>query len=134
MAATTPQTKTNFTSSKEHYEAGLMSLFAGKPEDAEKDLSKLFTPTFTQTDDDGVRDFPAFVAHIRTLREMSLKVNLNVTHFLRDGAQVADRHSSSTIMPDGSVGTAETYMFGGVAEDGRLEWISEVVIEQRAKN
>lgn len=111
-----------------------MSLFAGKPEDTESDLSKLLAPTFTQTDNDGVRDFPAFVAHIRSLREMSLKVTLTVTHFLRDGALVADRHSSSTIMPDGTVSKGETYMFGGVAEDGRLEWVSEVVIDERENN
>lgn len=127
MATAAIPYKTNFTNSKDTYQAALRSLFSGKPEDTEADLSKLFTPTFTQEDGDGKRDFPAFVAHIRRLREILPSVTLTVTHFLRDGAQVADRHASSTIRPDGAVSYAETYMFGAVADDGGLEWIAEVV-------
>ena len=132
MATIAPPFKTNFTSSKEHYQAGLTSLFSGNPEDTEADLSKLFTPIFTQEDGQGKRDFPAFVAHIRRLREiLPSGVKLTVTHFLRDGTQVANRHSASTVGPDGIVSYAETYMFGGVAEDGRLDWISEVVVRKK---
>jgi len=131
MATTVTPNKTNFADSRDTYQAALTSLFSGKPEDTEADLSKLFIPTFTQEDGTGKRDFPTFVRHIRRLREILPSVTLTVTHFLRDGAQVADRHASSITMPDGTVRHAETYMFGGVAEDGRLEWISEVVVRQK---
>ncbi|KAK3936873.1 hypothetical protein QBC46DRAFT_21228 [Diplogelasinospora grovesii] len=122
-------TVTSFADDKVVYQAALASLFSGKPEDTESDLSRLFTPTFTQRDDDTTRDFPAFVAHIRWLREIlpTGSVTLTVTQFLRDGAQLAERHDSTTTFPDGSVGRAETFQFAQLAEDGRIEWIVETV-------
>jgi len=127
MATMTALYKTNFAANKVTYEAAIASLFSGKPEDTETDLLKHFTPTFTQQDDSVTRDFPAFVAHIRHLREILPAVSLTVTQFLRDGAQLAERHSSSTTGPDGSVRRAETFQFAEVAEDGRLAWIVETV-------
>ncbi|EFX03598.1 mitochondrial substrate carrier protein [Grosmannia clavigera kw1407] len=121
---------TNFAAKQESFQAGLLSLFSGNTEDTEADLSKLFHPTFTQQDNDGMRDFPAFVEHIRHLRKILPSVFLVVTQFLRDGTQFADRHISSTTLPDGTVGGAETFMFGEVAEDGRLVWLSEIVRRQ----
>lgn len=118
---------TNFADNKDTYEAALLSLFSGKPEDTERDLSNLFTPTFTQRDNSTTRDFPAFVAHIRRLREILPSVTLTVTQFLRDGTQLAERHTSSTTRPDGSVTGAETFQFAEVAEDGRIAWIVETV-------
>jgi hypothetical protein len=67
---------TNFASSVHTYRAALMSLFSSNSEDTEAGLLKLFTPTFTQQDDTVKRDFPAFVAHIRHLREILPSVTL----------------------------------------------------------
>ena len=121
-------TRATFTDQRETYEAALKSLFAGKPEDTESDLSKLFTPTFTQRDDDTTRDFAAFVAHIRWLREeIPAPSTLDVTTFLRDGSQRAERHLSSTTLPDGIVWRAETFQFVTVAEDGRMDSVVEAV-------
>jgi hypothetical protein len=121
--------KTTWANQKETYEAGLRSLFAGKPEDTEADLSKLFTPTFTQTDGDGTRDFPQFVKHIRWLREIlppGGQTDLTIYQFVREGNQVADRHGG----PDEKATKSETFMFGEVAEDGRVAWIKETVVRR----
>ncbi|KAK6365972.1 hypothetical protein LTS17_010939 [Exophiala oligosperma] len=120
-------TKTNFADRAETFQAALLSLFSGNPDNTETDLSKLLTPKFTIRADESKMDFPAFVASIRRLREILPSVTLTTTQFLRDGAQLAERHSSSTTGPDGSVGKAETFLFAEVAEDGRLEWIIETV-------
>jgi hypothetical protein len=129
MANTTAPYTTTFANQVDTYQAALMSLFSGKPEDTETDLSKLFTPTFTQRDNKASRDFPAFVKHIRRLREILQpgSVNLTVTHFLRDGNQIAERHSSSTKKPSGEVSRVETFMWVEIAEDGRVAWIVETV-------
>lgn len=122
-------TKVTFCSKVDTYQAALMSLFSGKPEETEADLSKLLHPSFTQRDSETTRDFAGFVAHIRHIREV-LKpgsVDLTVTQYLRDGNQLAERHTSTTKMPDGTVSKAETFQFGEVAEDGRIAWIVENV-------
>jgi hypothetical protein len=43
MATTTPY-KTTFADQVETYQAAINSLFSGKPEDTEAELSKLFAP------------------------------------------------------------------------------------------
>ncbi|KUL90186.1 hypothetical protein ZTR_02175 [Talaromyces verruculosus] len=113
----------------ETYQAALMSLFSGKPEDTEADLSKLLHPSFTQRDDTTTRDFVGFVAHISHLRQVLSpgSVELKVTQFLRDGNQLAERHTSTMKMPDGTVRQAETFQFGELAEDGRIASVVETV-------
>jgi len=128
--ATTAPLKTTFASQVDTYQAAINSLFSGTPDETEADLSKLFTPTFTQRDDDGSRDFPGFVKHIRWLREILPpgSVNVRVTHFLREGNQIAERHSGDPVtLPDGRVQWGETFMWVEIAEDGRIAWIVETV-------
>lgn len=119
--------RTTFTDHKDTYQAALVSLFSGKPEDTEGDLSKLLAPSFTLRDQDGTRDFAAFVSHMRWLRQNVPRVTLTITQFLRDGPQVADRHVGITTLEDGTVLKSETFMFGVVAEDGRLVSLVETV-------
>ena len=127
--ATTGSGKIDYASKRETYEAALLSLFSSNPEDTAADLSKLILPTFSQRDDTTTRDFDGFVTHIRHLRGMlpTGSVTIAVTQFLRDGTQIAERHTSSAKLPDGSVQKSETFLFGEVAEDGRLAWIVESV-------
>ncbi|KAK9319294.1 hypothetical protein V1517DRAFT_333041 [Lipomyces orientalis] len=131
MANPAPFRKTYFTDHKDTYEAALMSLFSGAPEDTQTDLDKLFTPYFTQRDDETTRDFPAFVKHIQWLRTILPKgsVKLTVTVFLRDGSQLAERHTSTSTRDDGSIIHAETFQFVEVAEDGRISSIVETVVK-----
>lgn len=119
--------RTTFTDHKDTYQAALVSLFSGKPEDTEEDLSKLLAPNFTLRDQDGTRDFAAFVSHMRWLRQNVPRVTLTITQFLRDGPQVADRHVGITTLEDGTGLKSETFMFGVVAEDGRLVSLVETV-------
>lgn len=119
--------RTTFTDHKDTYQAALISLFSGKPEDTEDDLSKPLAPNFTQRDEDGTRDFAAPVAHMRWLRENVPKVTLTITRFLRDGSQIADMHTGLATLEDGTVLESETFMFGEVADDGRLLSLVETV-------
>ncbi|OAA61072.1 hypothetical protein SPI_05096 [Niveomyces insectorum RCEF 264] len=127
--ATTTTLRTDFADHKDTYEAALLSFFSGKAEDTEADLTKICTPSFTLRDDEGTRDFPAFVAHIRWLREIlpAHAVSLTVTQFLRDGHQRAERHTSQMDTGEGDVRRAETFMFVELAADGRFEKIVETV-------
>ncbi|KAM0252599.1 hypothetical protein ACHAQJ_007636 [Trichoderma viride] len=118
--------RATFADSPETYQATLMSLFAGKPQDTEADLAKIFSPSF-KFEAREKYDFDGFVAHMRRLREMKLVVDLTTVQFLRDGNQLAERHVSKTTQQDGKEGHAETFMFAEIAEDGRIEWIKEVV-------
>jgi hypothetical protein len=133
MATSETPPKTTFADNVETYQAAINSLFSGSPDSTEADLSKLFTPTFTQRDGDSTRDFPAFVKHIRWLREILPKggVNVKVTHFMREGNQIAERHSGDPVtLPDGREQWGETFMWVEIAADGRIEWIVETVKRQ----
>jgi len=131
MANTNAPFQTTFAYQRDTLQAALMSLFSGKAEETEADLSKLFTPTFKHYDEDGhkIQDFTAWVAHIRWLREILTpgSVNLTITQFLCDGNQLAERHISTTKMPDGILSAAHTFQFMEIAKDGRIEWIVETV-------
>lgn len=121
--------RTSFADNKDTFRAALMGMLSGKPEDTEEYLSKIMAPTFVQTDDETSRDFPAFVAHISWLRGFLPQdsLEMEMTHFLKDGSQRADRHVSAMRLEDGSVKRAETYMFSEVGEDGRLISVLENV-------
>jgi hypothetical protein len=55
-------------------------------------------------------------------------VNVRVTHFLREGNQIAERHSGDPVaLPDGRASWVETFMWVEIAEDGRIAWIVETV-------
>lgn len=131
MASTDATHNTTFANQKDTFQNALMSLFSGKASETEADLSKLFTPTFKHYDEDEnkIRDFNGWVAHIRWLREMLTpgSVNLTIVQFLRDGNQLAERHTSTTKMPNGKLGKGHTFQFMEIAEDGRIEWIVETV-------
>ncbi|KAL7934510.1 hypothetical protein V8C35DRAFT_301104 [Trichoderma chlorosporum] len=119
--------RATFADRPETYQATLMSLFSGNPEDTEADLAKIFTPSFKFEAGPEKYDFAGFVEHMRRLRQMKLNVELTTVQFLRDGNQLAERHTSVTTMPDGKESPAETFMFAEVAEDGRISWIIESV-------
>jgi len=90
MAGTNKSSKVTFADQQDTLQAALMSIFSGKASETEDDLAKLFTPTYKHYDEDDhkVRDFTAWVAHIRWLREIlpAGDVNLTITQLLRDGA------------------------------------------------
>ncbi|CAK7223025.1 hypothetical protein SCUCBS95973_005034 [Sporothrix curviconia] len=119
-----------FTDHKETFQVALNSLFNGKPDETETDLARLLHPAFRLSAENEDMDFAAFVKHMRWLRENlpAKAVSLTITQFLVDGNQRADRHSSTTVRPDGKVHGAETFLFAEVADDGRLLWVREHVM------
>jgi ketosteroid isomerase-like protein len=129
----------SFATTRSTYQAALISLFHGSSATVESDLAALFTPDFTQHDDDTAqtsspRDYTAWVHHVRWLREQHEQqhfsvVGFEVVQFVVDagGRQVAERHVSATRMKDGRVFRAETFQFVDVAEDGRICRIVETV-------
>ncbi|KAK2686632.1 hypothetical protein QWA68_015252 [Fusarium oxysporum] len=118
---------TTFTEHKHTYQAALRSLFNGKVEDAASDCAKLFTPDFTQRDDTGSRNYSDWVRHVTWLRQnFAGAVELNVTVFLKDGHERADRHNAK-LTYNGTSTTSETFMFVKVAKDGRILKIVETV-------
>ncbi|OPB41471.1 hypothetical protein A0O28_0081910 [Trichoderma guizhouense] len=119
--------RATFADKPETYQTTLKSLFHGDPEDTKADLSKIFTPEFKFDAGDEKYDFAGFVAHMRRLRKMKLDVDLTTVQFLRDGNQLAERHTSVTTLQDGKQMPAETFMFAEIAEDGRINWIIEAV-------
>lgn len=130
MAATNIQAKATFADSATNLGTAINSFLSWTPEATEEDLSELFTPTFIQRDDQTLQEFPAFVKHIRWMREILPRgsVNFRVTQFMRDGNQVAERHSGDPMtLPDGRNQWGETFMWIGLADDGRIEWIVETI-------
>ncbi|KAL1903361.1 hypothetical protein Sste5346_000647 [Sporothrix stenoceras] len=123
-------TRATFTDQKETFEAAISGFFSGKPEETEAYLATICHPSFRLTADNEAMDFPGFVKHMTWLRENlpPNAISLTITQFLVDGNQRADRHSSTTKMPDGTVRGAETYLFAEVADDGRLLWVKEHVM------
>ncbi|CAK7239838.1 MAG: hypothetical protein STHCBS139747_001273 [Sporothrix thermara] len=95
--------RTAFSDQKETLQPALQSSFIGKPEETEVDLARLCHPSFRLSAEDEDLDFKGFVKHMRWLRENlpASSVSLKITQFLVDGNQRADRHSSTTVMPDG---------------------------------
>ncbi|CAK7219266.1 hypothetical protein SBRCBS47491_003787 [Sporothrix bragantina] len=122
--------RTTFSDQKETFQAALNSFFNGKPDETEADLARICHPTFRLSAENEDLDFTGFVKHMRWLRENlpANSVSLTITQFLVDGNQRADRHSSTTVMPDGKVHGAETFLFAEVANDGRLLWVREHVM------
>ncbi|KAL2068386.1 hypothetical protein VTL71DRAFT_16484 [Oculimacula yallundae] len=130
----TPATRTTFADSPATLGAAINSFFDGPPETTETDLLKLFTPTFTQRADEnhpsGSRSFPEFVKHIAWLRGFLPpgSVNVKVTHYMRDGNHIAERHSGEpSEQEDGSLVFGETFMWIELAENGRIEGVVETV-------
>jgi hypothetical protein len=129
MATAPTPSRATFADRVDTYQAALQSLFSGKAEETEADLARLFTPSFRQQGDGDAHDFPAWVTHVRWLRETFPpgSISLTVTHFLREENQLADRHLGTMAKPDGSVVRSETFMWVEIAEDGRIERIVETV-------
>ena len=112
------------TYTKESYQATLLSVFNGTAASTEQDLSAIMAPEFTVTDDETTRDFPAFIARVKGLREMGAKMDLQTVQFISDGRQIAERHLGTLTMGE-KVMKSETWMFVELAADGRMIRVHE---------
>lgn len=90
-------------------------------------MAKILAPTFTVTEGDKIMDFPAFVKHIQNLRSVLSTATVTTTHFVRDGAKLAERHRTVATLKDGSIRRGHVFQFMEIAEDGRIASIVEAV-------
>ncbi|KAF4499112.1 hypothetical protein FAGAP_4705 [Fusarium agapanthi] len=117
----------DWTSSLEKYEKGFESIFIGEPETTQADLEGLFTQDYTSIVDGKCIDFPEFVEHIQHLRQVTTAIKVQVTHFLRQGNQLAERHFVTAEFSNKPPSKYEVLLFATVDQNGRIERLVETL-------
>ncbi|KAI7762640.1 hypothetical protein LZL87_008986 [Fusarium oxysporum] len=117
----------DWTSSLDKYEKGFESIFIGEPETTRADLEGLFTQDYTSIVDGRRIDFPEFVKHIKHLRHITTAIKVQVTHFLREGNQLAERHFVTAEFSNTPPSKYEVFLFATVDESGRIERLVETL-------
>ncbi|KAG4261598.1 hypothetical protein LB506_012053 [Fusarium annulatum] len=117
----------DWTSSLDKYENGFESIFIGEPETTRADLEGLFTQDYTSIVDGKLIEFPEFVEHIQHLRQVTTAIKVQVTHFLREGNQLAERHFVTAEFSNKPPSKYEVFLFASVDESGRIESLVETV-------
>lgn len=92
----------------------------------EETIARYFAPEYTQLTDGVMSDYDLFTEHIRTLRRRVIGGTVVVERLVRDGSRFADRHALTMTTTAGAQIRSELYMFGEVANDGRLLWVEEL--------
>ncbi|KAF5611527.1 uncharacterized protein FTJAE_14189 [Fusarium tjaetaba] len=124
---TSTQLHADWTSSVDKYEEGFESIFIGEPETTRADLKRLFTEDYTSIVDGKCIDFPEFVEHIQHLRQVTTAIKVRVTHFLRRGDQLAERHFVTAEFSNKPPSRYEVFLFATVDESGRIERLVETL-------
>ncbi|KAF5575987.1 hypothetical protein FPCIR_12832 [Fusarium pseudocircinatum] len=117
----------DWTSSVNKYEKGFESIFVGEPETTRADLERLFTEDYTSIVDGKCIDFPEFVEHIQHLRQVTTAIKVQVTHFLRQGDQLAERHFVTVEFSNKPLSKYEVFLFATVDESGRIKRLVETL-------
>ncbi|KAF5630144.1 hypothetical protein F52700_7502 [Fusarium sp. NRRL 52700] len=124
----TPKTPyTDWTSSLDKYEKGFESIFIGEPETTRAHLDGLFTQDYTSIVDGKCIDFTEFVEHIQHLRQVTTAIKVKVTHFLRQGNQLAERHFVTAEFSNKPPSKYEVFLFATIDESGRIERLVETL-------
>ncbi|WKT51421.1 hypothetical protein QSH57_016391 [Fusarium oxysporum f. sp. vasinfectum] len=117
----------DWTSSLNKYEKGFESIFIGGPETTQADLEGLFTQDYTSIVDGKRIEFPEFVEHIQHLRQVTTAIKVQVTHFLREGNQLAERHFVTAEFSNKPPSKYEVFLFATVDGSGRIERLVETL-------
>ncbi|KAL4731825.1 hypothetical protein ACLX1H_000817 [Fusarium chlamydosporum] len=125
--ASFPTPSVNWTSSRENFEKGFESIFVGQPQTTRSDLENLFTRNYTSLIDGKPLGLEEFIQHIHHLRENTANVNVNVTHFLREGNQLAERHFVTVEFSNKPTSKYEVFLFATVHKSGRIENLVETL-------
>jgi hypothetical protein len=83
-------------------------------------FDRYHTPDFVLYNDGLPLDRDRLLAHVRPARRRAASVDTEVHDVLVCGDRVAARYSLTAVMKKGEVITTEIYMFGELADDGRL--------------
>ena len=105
---------------KDKLQDNLSALFIGDPADTEATVKRYFNPEYTQVTDGHTSDFAGFVAHVNHLRSATREVSFEVHEFLRNGDQIADRHTIKAVMQNGKTTEFEILLFGTLDNEERL--------------
>jgi predicted SnoaL-like aldol condensation-catalyzing enzyme len=92
----------------------------------EATIDRYFTPDYTQRTDGAHSDRNGFAAHIRALRAVAAEGTVKVSEAMREGDRIADRHEVTVTKRDGTTSRIEIYLFGELADDGRLRRVDEI--------
>jgi len=104
----------------------LRATIFGAPATAAADVAPYFDPErYVQTTDGTVSDFTQFIEHIVHLRGVVSDGRVEVHEALRDGDLVADRHTVSLTLTDGSEVTMEVLLIGELDACGRFVRVIE---------
>ncbi|KAF4960397.1 hypothetical protein FGADI_1044 [Fusarium gaditjirri] len=117
----------DWTSSLDKYEKGFESIFIGEPETTRADLEGLFTQDYTSIVDGKRIEFPEFVEHIKHLRQVTAAIKVQVTHFLRQGDQLAERHFVTAEFSNKPPSKYEVFLFATVDENGKIKSLVETL-------
>ncbi|GAA0934552.1 hypothetical protein GCM10009557_95330 [Virgisporangium ochraceum] len=89
-------------------------------EDPATVLDRYHTPDYELVNDGVLLDRQRLLDHIRPARRRAVGLRVEVQQALVDGDQVAARYRLTADLRKGGTITSEIYMFGELAEDGRL--------------
>jgi hypothetical protein len=92
----------------------------------EATIDRYFTPDYTQRTDGALSDRDGFAAHIKALRAVAADGTVKVSEAVREGNRIADRHEVTVTKRDGTASRIEVYLFGELADDGRLCRVDEI--------
>ncbi|MCP2340142.1 nuclear transport factor 2 family protein [Actinomadura rupiterrae] len=91
-------------------------------------LDRFFTPDFEFRADGLVIDRDRMMAHVKPMRKRvasSDQVSLDVHEALVSGDRISARYTLRAALPKGPDFAGEIYMFGHLAEDGRIRRIDQ---------
>jgi len=101
----------------EHFLTGMICT---PHDDLDAALSRFINPAYTQVTDGEKSDRGEFVAHLEHLRGVLASGHVVVHQAVRQGRQIADRHTIYATMKDGRVSSFEVILIGSLDEQDRL--------------
>jgi len=100
-------------------------VFTSPEQDIERVARKYFSDSYVQITDGVSICYPEFLEHIRHLKSIAKRIDVQVVDALRDGDKIADRHIVKIVRNDDDTSSIEVYLFGELASDGRLISVTE---------
>lgn len=91
----------------------------------EEAVRRHFAPEYRQRTDGSWDGYDGFLDHMRHLRSIVDKADVEVLDELIDGRFYADRHVVTILKKNGGRVVQEVYLFAEFAEDGRFARIEE---------
>ena len=92
----------------------------------EATIDRYFTPDYQQRTDGQLTGRDDFAQHIAALRALTAGGSITVREALCAGDRIADRHEVTVTKRDGGTSQIEVYLFGELADDGRLRRVHEI--------